>query len=184
MKHYFGGILRRIYKPCEKFLIKSPYLYLSKCTAVHRPPKTIEDQSYKKYSDMIEKGKIVKKLDIEIFNLVEEWKQYKIEDDKIYLNIKKVWNHIQDMNEAENEIYNGLIEFDKIINKLSAIISTQRSQHIEAFGDCQQSGYSEVDDYETFTKDTTDRVKVAKTITKKMKALIIRVSEFQDRSAV
>jgi hypothetical protein len=25
MKHYFGGILRRIYKPSKKFFIKSPY---------------------------------------------------------------------------------------------------------------------------------------------------------------
>ena len=32
MKHYFGGILRRIYKPCKEFFIKSPYPYLSKCT--------------------------------------------------------------------------------------------------------------------------------------------------------
>jgi hypothetical protein len=32
MKHYFGGILRRIYEPSKKFFIKSPYTYLSKCT--------------------------------------------------------------------------------------------------------------------------------------------------------
>ena len=32
MKHYFGGILRRIYKPSKKFFIKSPYPYVSKCT--------------------------------------------------------------------------------------------------------------------------------------------------------
>jgi hypothetical protein len=32
MKHYFGGILRKIYKPSEKFFIKSPYPYLPKCT--------------------------------------------------------------------------------------------------------------------------------------------------------
>jgi hypothetical protein len=25
MKHYFGGILRRIYKPSKKFFIKSPW---------------------------------------------------------------------------------------------------------------------------------------------------------------
>jgi hypothetical protein len=32
MRHYFDGILRGIYKPCEEFFIKSPYPYLSKCT--------------------------------------------------------------------------------------------------------------------------------------------------------
>ena len=32
MKHHFGGILRRIYKPSRKFSIKGPYPYLSKCT--------------------------------------------------------------------------------------------------------------------------------------------------------
>jgi hypothetical protein len=32
MKHYFDGILRRIYKPSKQFFIKSSYLYLSKCT--------------------------------------------------------------------------------------------------------------------------------------------------------
>jgi hypothetical protein len=32
MKHYFAGILRRIYKPSKKFFIKSPYPYRSKCT--------------------------------------------------------------------------------------------------------------------------------------------------------
>jgi hypothetical protein len=31
MKQYFGGILRRIYKPCIEFFIKSPYPNLSKC---------------------------------------------------------------------------------------------------------------------------------------------------------
>jgi hypothetical protein len=32
MKHYFGGILRKIYKLSEKFSSKRPYPYLSKCT--------------------------------------------------------------------------------------------------------------------------------------------------------
>jgi hypothetical protein len=36
MKHHFGGILSGIYKPSEKFFIKSPYPYLPKCTD---PPK-------------------------------------------------------------------------------------------------------------------------------------------------
>ena len=32
MKNDFDGILRRIYLSIEKFFIKSPYRYLSKCT--------------------------------------------------------------------------------------------------------------------------------------------------------
>jgi hypothetical protein len=73
MKHYFGGILRKIYKPSEKFFIKSPYPYLPKCTD---PLKGVEGGSFshiftlRQYCENTghSKGKKKKKINAETIN--------------------------------------------------------------------------------------------------------------------